>query len=88
VARIEAFGALVYPISPYFEFIFRLDQIFMGGLSEKSLMLNGSHVVRTIESQLLKNECLLELFKGFPTITLKYRSLTNCFISFFIFFHA
>ena len=65
MARIEAFGALVYPISPYFEFIFRLDRIFTGGLSEKSLMLNGSHVVRTIESELLKNECLLELFKCF-----------------------
>lgn len=64
IVWVEAFNGMTYPISAYFEFVFKLDQVFTSSLSEELFILNGSRLILLIETVLQKNKCLIDYFKS------------------------
>jgi len=62
VGRIEAFGGLNYVILSYVEFIVRIDRIFTATLTKETFIVNGSFIIKNIETAILSNTKLKELF--------------------------
>ena len=62
VGRIEAFGGLNYVISSCFEFIVCIDRIFTAALTKEAFIVNGSFIIKNIETAILSNMKLKELF--------------------------
>ena len=65
IDRIMAFGALSYASQEYFEFILRIEEVYVRLLTNENLIVHGSFLIHKIKTNLLNNSDVKWVFNKF-----------------------